>query len=148
MDLGHWNFPHEFDITEWTGFIYRITEIHSGRQYIGKKQFFSNRTKKIIGRKNKKHFKKESNWKTYMGSSVELNKAIAIHGKDNYRFDIESLHASKGTLHYREVELQIYENVMRERLPNGERKFYNGHIAAVKFHPTPETPQEAKMKRV
>ena len=147
MELGHWNFPHEFDITDWFGFIYRITELNTGRQYIGKKQFFSNRTKKVVGKKNRKHYKKESDWKKYRGSSVELNKSIEQLGMDNYRFDIESLHASKGTLHYREVEVQIMENVMRERLASGVRMYYNGHVSAVKFAPTPETLEESKMKR-
>ena len=147
MELGHWNFPHEFDITEWVGFVYRITELNSGRQYVGKKQFFSNRTKRVAGKKNKKHYKKESDWKKYTGSSVELNKSIELYGMGNYQFDIESLHATKGTLHYREVEVQIKENVLRERLPNGTRKFYNGHISAVKFSPILESEAELKMRR-
>lgn len=147
MDLGHWEFPHEFDVTHWFGFIYRITELPTGRQYVGKKQFFSNRTKPVKGRKNRKHYKKESDWRTYTGSSVELNRAIETLGKEQYSFHIESLHKTKGSLHYREVELQITENVLRERFQDGTRRYYNGHISAVKFIPPPEHDDEIKMRR-
>jgi len=135
MDLGHWEFPHEFNIEEWFGFIYRIVEINTGREYIGKKQFYSNLTKAVKGRKNRKHYKKESNWRTYTSSSTELNKSIELYGKDNYKFLIVSLHKTKGSLHYREVEIQIMEDVLRTRLPSGIRKYYNGNISAVKFYP-------------
>lgn len=147
MDLGHWNFPYEFNIEDWFGFIYRITDTVSNRQYIGKKQFQSNRTKVVKGRKNRKHYKKESDWKTYTGSSKELNAAIEEHGKDKFIFDIESLHKTKGSLHYKEVVTQINEDVLRARLPCGTRKFYNGNISAVKFYPPVEHPDEEKMKR-
>lgn len=147
MDFGHWEFPYEFDPNEWFGFIYRITELHTGRQYVGKKQFHSNRTKVVKGRKNRKHYKKESDWKKYTGSSQELNKAIEEHGKENYKFQIESLHKTKGSLHYQEVVVQITEDVLRVRMPDGTRKYYNGHISAVKFIPPVEHLEESQMKR-
>lgn len=146
LDLGHWTFPHTFDPADWFGFIYRVTEISTGRQYVGKKQFFSNRTKAVVGRKNRKHYKKESDWRKYTGSSKELNLSIEKTGMDNYTFNIESLHKTKGSLHYREVEVQITENVLRQKLPNGLRKFYNGHISSVKFIPADEHADEVGMK--
>lgn len=146
MDLGHWEFPYEFDITEWFGFIYRIVELNTGREYLGKKQFFSNRTKAVKGRKNKKHYKIESDWKKYTSSSVELNKSIELYGKENYKFHIISLHKTKGSLHYREVEMQITEDVLRTRLPSGTRKYYNGNISAVKFYPPSEHVDEVAMR--
>jgi hypothetical protein len=146
MDLGHWEFPHEFDSSEWFGFIYRIVEVSTGREYIGKKQFFSNRTKAVKGRKNRKHFKKESDWRTYTSSSKELNLSITTYGKENYRFLIVSLHKTKGSLHYREVEMQVTEDVLRTRLPCGTRKYYNGNISAVKFYPPSEHVDEVAMK--
>ena len=146
MDLGHWEFPHEFDTAEWFGFIYRILELNTGREYLGKKQFFSNRTKAVKGRKNKKHYKIESDWKKYTSSSVELNKSINLYGKENYKFLIISLHKTKGSLHYKEVEMQITEDVLRQRLPSGTRKYYNGNISAVKFYPPSEHVDEVAMK--
>ena len=146
MDIGHWMFNDDFNMEDWFGFLYRITELNSGKEYIGKKQFFSNRTKVVKGRKNRKHYKKESDWKSYTGSSVELNKSIQLYGVENYKFEIISLHKTKGSLHYSEVEMQILENVLREKLEDGSRKYYNGHIAAVKFIPPDEHDEKTKAK--
>lgn len=147
MDTGHWEFPHEFDPSEWFGFIYRITEKHSGRQYIGKKQFQSTRRVKLKSRKNRKVVRKESDWKTYTGSSTHLNAAIEQNGKDNYEFHIESLHETKGSMYYREVEMQIKENVLLEKLDSGEPKYYNRQIGSVKFIPPEPTDKEKKFLR-
>jgi len=146
MDTGHWEFDKEFNIDEWYGFVYRIIELNTGREYIGKKQFFSKRTKAVKGRKNRKHFTKESDWRTYTGSSTELNKSIELYGKENYKFLILSLHKTKGSLHYKEVEMQIMEDVLRTKLPSGTRKYYNGFISAVKFIPPTPLAEELSMK--
>jgi len=146
LELGHWEFDSEFDINDWFGFIYRITNKTTGREYVGKKQFFALRTKAVAGRKNRKHFKKESDWKKYTGSSINLNDDIERLGKENFKFEIVSLHKTKGSLHYREVEIQVFDNVLREKLPSGERKYYNGHIAAVKFIPPEVCSEETKLK--
>ena len=82
-----------------------------------------------------------------MGSSVRLNTSIATNGKDNYRFEIISLHKTRASLVYAEVKLQIMEDVLRTKLPNGTRKSYNGLISGIKFLPPEETAEEAKMKR-
>ena len=148
MDMGHWEFPQEFNPEEWYGFVYRIIELNTGKEYIGKKQFHSNLTKAVKGRKNRKHYKKESNWRKYTGSSVELNKSIELYGKDNYTFKIESLHKTKGSLHYREVEVQIMEDVLRTKLPSGIRKYYNGFISAVKFIPPQPLAEEQEYKAI
>ena len=68
------------------GFVYRITNMVSGKFYIGKKQIFST-TKRNLGKKElvqitdkrKSKFQyitKESNWLTYTGSNKELNSDI------------------------------------------------------------------------
>lgn len=139
---SHWCFPVNIDIDNWYGFIYRIVEIHTGKEYIGKKQFWSMRRRSYKGRKNKKLVYKESDWKTYTGSSNALNAAIEKNGKENYLFFIESLHETKGNLYYAEVEKQVKENVLREQLKNGLPKFYNGNISAVKFKPKTITEME------
>lgn len=147
MDTGHWNFPAEFDPNEWFGFCYRITELPTGRQYIGKKQFWAMRRIKVKGRKNRKKTYKESDWKTYTGSSAGLNASIAALGMDQFRFEIESLHETRGSLFYREVEMQIFEGVMKNLLPDGTPAYYNGNVAAVKFKVPPVTPREQEMTR-
>lgn len=146
MDTGHWEFPHKFDIEDWYGFIYRVTELETGRMYIGKKTFWRTNRVKVKGRKNRKIVRKESDWKKYTGSSTHLNEAIKTNGIENYRFQIESLHRSKASWSYAEVRKHILEDVLRATLENGERKFYNGQISAVKFLPPIETPEEAEMR--
>lgn len=147
MDTGHWFTSIDFNPNDWFGFIYRITEIDTGRQYIGKKQFTKIRSKTITGRKNRKRIVSESDWRSYTGSSTELNQMIFSKGKDNYIFVIESLHKTRGSLHYAEIDLQIKEDVLRSLLADGQtRKFYNRHINAVKFLPPKEHSEETKMK--
>jgi hypothetical protein len=146
MDLGHWEYPGDIDITKWVGFIYRIVDTDTGQQYLGKKQFWSITRKKVKGRKNKKIVRTESDWKSYTSSSDHINNAINIKGKEKFLFLIESLHQSKSALHYAEVESQINEDVLRAKLPNGERKFYNRMIANMKFILHDETQDEINAK--
>lgn len=130
-----WSCQFEFDPDEYFGFIYRITNRVNGMQYIGKKQFWFTTRVAVKGRKNKKHVKKESDWKKYTGSSVRLNADIEKYGMDSFEFTILSLHRSKGSLHYAEVETQVKLDVLRSRFPDGSRMYYNGNISAVKFIP-------------
>ena len=136
MDYGHWKFTFDFDPNDWFGFIYRITELDTKREYIGKKQFTKVRRKTVKNRKNKKHVRSDSDWRTYTGSSNELNEQISLKGIDNYKFEIQSLHKKRGYLFYAEVKLQISEDVLREKLENSNtKKYYNKMISGVKFIP-------------
>ena len=146
MDYGHWIFNVNFELEEWFGFIYKITELDTGREYIGKKQFFNTTRKIIKGRKNRKKVVTESNWKKYTGSSEHLNLEISIKGKDNYKFEILSLHNSKGSLHYAEVEYQITNNVLRAVLDDGvTKRYFNRAVSGVKFIPPLETADEIRI---
>ena len=147
MEKGHWEFPHDFIIDEWFGFIYRITEIATGKEYIGKKQFHSYCRKAVKGKKRKKMVITENDWKTYTSSSTHINEALAKLGKAAFKFEIESLHATRGSLVYAEVRYQVTEDVLRARLPDGTRKYFNGMISGVKYLPAVETLEEAKMKK-
>lgn len=146
MDMGHWEYPGEFIVDEWFGFVYRIIHLPSKKQYIGKKQFFSRTRKKIKGRKNRKITIKESNWKTYTSSSVHVNNDIEKYGKEEFVFLIESLHKTKGSLAFAETDVQIKENVLREKFENGKNKYYNRMIAGIKFIPPDETSEETLHK--
>ena len=50
---------------EYYGFVYRITDRTTNKQYIGKKLFYSSKTRQIKGKKKKT--KVESDWKSYLG---------------------------------------------------------------------------------
>ena len=89
----------------------------------------------------------ENDWKQYTSSSTHINTAITLVGKDKFKFEIESLHATRGSLVYAEVRYQVTEDVLRARMADGSRKYFNGMISGVKYLPAVETLEESKMKR-
>jgi hypothetical protein len=143
---GHWITLWDFDSYEWLGFIYKITHVSSNRVYVGKK-FFRMTTRKIVkNRKNRKRIVKESDWKSYTGSSKWLNSEIELFGKDQFKFEIISLHESKGTLAYSEIETLVKCNALRAKLSDGTKAYYNGLIPPCKFTPPDESEKEKKFK--
>ena len=66
----------EYDLGESThkdvyGFVYVVTNMETGKKYIGKKVFWSKKTKQVKGKKKK--YLAESDWKSYYGSNETLN---------------------------------------------------------------------------
>lgn len=116
------------DISEYHGFIYLITNTVTDQKYIGKKSFWSTTSKLPKGKLRRVKTTKESNWKEYTGSCVELNEDIASLGKDKFTFEIIKLAKTKGLLGYCEMEEQIQHNVLRATLPNGKYAYYNSSI--------------------
>jgi len=124
MDLGHWILSENVVLDENTfGFIYEITNTINNKIYIGKKQCKSKlKRKPLKGKKNKRIEIKESDWKTYTSSSVELNSDIEKFGKDKFIFKIIKVCGSKWELAYFEIKEQIDREVLLSE------KFYNGII--------------------
>jgi hypothetical protein len=56
------------------GFVYQITNLTNGKKYIGKKLFYSAKTKQVKGKK--KRYKASSDWQTYYGSSDILKQDV------------------------------------------------------------------------
>jgi superfamily I DNA and/or RNA helicase len=124
MDLGHWqtNLVLEENKLPY-GFIYVITNLVNGKKYIGKKQMKSvKKLQPLKGRKNKRHFDIETDWKTYTSSSNELNEDLNTIGKNNFKFEIVRLCDSKFELAYYEAKLQFENDVLLND------NFYNGII--------------------
>lgn len=92
------------------GFVYRITNTITGKMYIGKKFFYSSKTKQVKGKKKK--FKVFSDWPTYYGSNEELKKDVVIHGKENFKREIIHLCKSKGECGYLEAKEQFVNGVL------------------------------------
>lgn len=121
-DFGHWINCTGKEVDELPyGFIYLIENTVNGKKYIGKKQMKSvKKLKPLKGKKNKRHFDIETDWKTYTSSSNEVNQDIVTFGKDKFVFSIIKFCGSKSELAYEEIKLQLKEDViLREDYYNG-----------------------------
>jgi hypothetical protein len=112
------------DINNLYGFVYRITNIQSGKKYIGRKYFWSFR--KPPGKKRK--VKQESDWKKYYGSCPELKEDIKKYGKEIFSREILSLHETKGNCNFEETKQLFLNNVLSEALDDGSPAYYNSNI--------------------
>lgn len=92
------------------GFIYCITNLTNNKKYIGKKFFYSSKTKVVKGKKKK--YKASSDWQTYYGSNEELKKDVIMHGRENFTREIIHLCKSKGECGYLEAKEQFVNGVL------------------------------------
>ncbi len=92
------------------GFVYEITNLTNKRKYIGKKFFYSAKTKQVKGKKKK--VKVASDWKTYYGSNTELVNDVKLHGEENFKREILHLCKTKGECGYVEAKEQFVRGVM------------------------------------
>jgi hypothetical protein len=115
------------DIGKFVGFVYVIECKIDGNLYIGRKYFYSRRKAKGAKRRTKK----ESDWKTYYGSSQYLKDLILEHGKGEFKRIILSLHITEGDCNYEEVRQQFINNVLEED------RFINENING-KWHRKPK----------
>ena len=100
----------EEDIGDNYGFVYLITNEISGRKYVGKKFFYSMRTKVLKGKK--KRYKTASDWQTYYGSNTELQNDVKLHGMEHFKREIIHLCKSKGECGYLEAKEQFDRSVL------------------------------------
>lgn len=136
---GHWICPFTMP-EDAVGFIYQITNLITGKKYIGRKNMTSTRRKQVKlksdpTRKKTKLVTKPSDWESYTSSSDKLNADIAQLGKENFRFEILSAHKSKSELNYAEVYQLVTRGALTKYLPNGEPEYYNGIIPPVRTRP-------------
>lgn len=104
------------------GFVYLLTQISTGRQYIGKKLFWFSGTKQVKGKKKK--IKVESDWRTYHSSCEEIVKSVEARGPSDWTREILHYAKTKGTLNY----LEAREQMDRRVLENPD-KYINGIIS-------------------
>ena len=120
------------------GFVYKITNIKTGKFYIGKKSLYSNVRKKLtqkelaehtgLGRKpTKKLVTSESNWVVYWGSNKGILQEIKEEGIDSFRKEILKFCFNKKQLTYWEVHYQCINEVLLTD------KSYNDNVLAKFF---------------
>lgn len=88
------------------GFIYMITQLSTGKKYIGKKLLTSAATKTVKGVKKK--IRKPSDWKEYWSSSPKIKEWITSNGTSDFTREILAFCKSKGSLAYME-EMSLYQ---------------------------------------
>jgi hypothetical protein len=116
------------------GFVYIVTHTPTNRSYIGKKVLYHNKKTKLgkkeiatqtgPGRKpTTKIVTKESDWKTYYGSEIEIKKLLAEGKHNEFERIILKLVDNKKLLTYFEVKHQFIYEVLEH--PNG---WFNNNI--------------------
>ena len=112
------------DIGDFFGYVYLITNLKSGRKYIGRKNFQQHRKHRGSRRKRTS----ESNWKAYYGSSKELTEDRKLLGSNCFKREILSLHRSKGQVNFEETKQLFLHNVLTETIDGKTPLYYNSNI--------------------
>ncbi len=127
-----WTYQNE-EVTELpddcVGFVYIITNLNTGKKYIGKKLAkFSKTTYKTVklknGTKKKKKIRSkiDSDWQEYYGSSPNLTEDVNKLGKEHFKREILYYCKSKAECSYIEAREQFTRKVLESD------EYYNGHI--------------------
>jgi hypothetical protein len=115
-----------FDPSQYEGYIYITTFLNLNRSYIGKKNFFHTTNVKLgkkelaalpvtRGKKpSKKQVRKESDWKTYYGSSAEVKELLKTEPKDSIVRGVLRLCKSKKSLTYYENKYLFQYGVLED----------------------------------
>lgn len=133
------------------GFIYEVTHKPTGKKYLGRKQLIYTRKKKIGKRKTAKlkeekkeageknwwivptyeYVKKESDWKTYYGSSADVKELLKEGTEDDFEREILDFGYTKKHLNYLETKMLFVRNVLENSLyinDNISGKFFRKDI--------------------
>ena len=129
---GHYENPWTYkgstfttdDINDQFGFVYRITNLQTGKQYIGRKYFWQKRKP----RGGKRRVTTESDWKRYYGSSDELKADRKLLGNQLFKREILSTHPTGGKVNFEETRQLFINNVLTESLTDGTPAYYNSNI--------------------
>jgi phosphoserine aminotransferase len=127
MITNNWTYHGEpfVEPGEYYGFVYCITNLLSGKRYIGKKFFWSVKRKQV--NKVRKRYKVESDWKEYWSSSEDLKEDVRTIGPKHFKREILHLCKNKGTTNYLEAKEQFLREVLESK------DWYNSWIQ-VKVH--------------
>jgi hypothetical protein len=130
--MSEWKFNNkvfEDAPEEYIGFVYEITDTETNMKYIGKKKFWSKVTRPPLkGKKNKRRSLKESDWKSYYGSSEVVKELVENTGEWRFERRILRLCKTAGELSYFEMKEQVENDVLLK--PN---EYHNAFVGG-KIH--------------
>ena len=119
MDLGHWQLledvtlPEDFEENPPLGFVYRIENKETGKFYIGQKKIIKvEKRPPLKGKVRKRKIIKQSDWRTYSGSSNDLKNDIKELGEDKFKFEIIRFCDTKWEINYWELYYQMQNHVL------------------------------------
>lgn len=92
-------------------FVYIIKDSETGKQYIGKKNFWS---KRKLKQTDKRRTTIESNWKHYWSSSKTIQELIKQYGTDRFERKILVICDHEKYANYLEVKYQFQFNILEE----------------------------------
>jgi hypothetical protein len=119
------------DLDGHLAFVYCITNIKTKKAYIGKKLLQKVKTRQVKGKK--KRSKVESDWKTYYGSSKELQSDVEKLGSKNFSREILHLCKTKGTANYLEMREQIDRRVLESDQWYNDQIYVRVHRSHIKL---------------
>jgi hypothetical protein len=131
--MSEWTYnnkPFNSDMIEdYVGFVYEVYDTEAKMKYIGKKKFWSKVTRPPLkGRKNKRRSVKESDWRSYYGSSEEVKQLVENTGEWRFKRKILRLCKSLGEMSYYEMKEQIDRDVLLK-----PEEYYNAFVGG-KIH--------------
>lgn len=103
------------------GFVYLIECKINGKKYYGKKLLTKAGYKQVKGKRKK--IRKESDWKTYFGSSKELLSDVEIMGEKHFKREIIRFCKSRGECNYFESKYILESDAILSD------KYYNDWLA-------------------
>ena len=116
------------------GFVYMIINMKDMKLYVGKKKTVSERSIAVEGRKNRKRFTVESDWKKYWGSCKPLLEDIKKLGEEHFRKVILGAYNELHSVNYAEAEIQFLVQVLDEKTPD-DYEWYNNNISIKAMRP-------------
>jgi len=131
--MSEWTYnnkPFDSDmIGDYVGFVYEVYDTETEMKYIGKKKFWSKVTRPPLkGKKNKRRSLKESDWKSYYGSSEVVKNLVENTGEWRFKRKIIRLCKTAGEMSYYEMKEQIENDVLLK--PN---EYHNAFVGG-KIH--------------
>jgi len=105
------------------GFVYLITNVTNNKKYIGKKLAQFKKSKPPLkGKKNRRKYTVESDWRDYWSSSDNLKADVAALGAENFTREVLFWCTTRSELSYLEAKEQFDRRVLETD------EYYNGII--------------------